>query len=70
MMQDAKVHTITKGKVTVDSQVEISKGAMFLVASVPTVIGLWAVACFIGGIVASGGPVSMAVNYFKAVAGV
>lgn len=70
MMQDASVHTITKGKAKVNSQVEVSKGALFLVTSVPTVIGLWAVACFVGGMVASGGPVSMAASFFKAVTGV
>ena len=33
------------------------------------IIGLWSVSCFIGGMIASGGPVSFVVSWFKAVFG-
>ena len=71
-MKDANVQAKTKTQAKVDTQVqvELSKGAMFVAASVPATIGLWAVACFVGGLVASGGPVSMAQSFFSAVAGI
>lgn len=72
-MQSTKVQvkskTRTNTKVNDQAQVEMSKGTMFVVASVPTLVGVWAAACFVGGLVASGGPVSMAQSFFAAVTG-
>ena len=73
-MQDSNVQAKTKGQVkTTDNtqvQVELSTGAMLVAAAVPASIGLWAVACFVGGLVASGGPFSMAQSFFSAAAGI
>ncbi len=33
------------------------------------VVGLWSVACFVGGVIASGGPLSFVASWFKAVFG-
>jgi hypothetical protein len=33
------------------------------------IVGLWSVACFVGGVIASGGPVSFVAAWFKAVFG-
>ena len=72
-MHNTQAQTKTKNqtstKVNTQAQVEISKGAMFVVTSVPTLVGVWAAACFVGGLVASGGPVSMAQSFFAAVTG-
>ena len=72
-MQNTKVQTKTKTqsctKANTQAQVEISKGAMFVVTSVPTLVGVWAAACFVGGLISSGGPVSMAKSFFSAVSG-
>ena len=48
---------------------EISKTGMYTVAIVSALIGIWGFACFVGGIVASGGPLSLIGNWFKAVGG-
>ena len=73
-MQDSNVQAKTKGqtqtKVNAQVQSDISTGAMVVATSIPAVIGLWAVACFVGGMVASGGPISMAQSFFTAVTGV
>ncbi len=72
-MQNTKVQVKTKGNTSTQAntqaQVEISKGAMFVITSVPTLVGVWAAACFVGGLVASGGPVSMTKSFFTAVSG-
>lgn len=48
---------------------EISKAGMYTLAVVSTLIGIWGFACFVGGLVASGGPLSFVGNWFKAVGG-
>ncbi|MEW6289841.1 MAG: hypothetical protein AB1545_08310 [Thermodesulfobacteriota bacterium] len=51
------------------AKVEVSRGAMFTLGAVPTLIGIWAAACFIGGLVSAGGTVELAYGWFKAIAG-
>ena len=68
-MQDAKIQTKTNTQAKVDTKVEISKGALVAATAVPAAIGLWAVACFVGGMVASGGPVGMVQSFFSAFTG-
>ena len=72
-MKTTNVETKIRKKVSaVDStqtQVELSRGAIIAFASVPTLIGIWSAACFVGGLVASGGPLAMVKNYFSAVTG-
>ena len=68
-MQDAKIQTKTNTQAKVDTKVEISKGALVVATAVPATIGLWAVACFVGGMVASGGPVGMVQSFFSAFTG-
>lgn len=48
---------------------EISKAGIYTVGIASTLIGVWGLACFVGGLVASGGPLSFIGNWFKAVAG-
>lgn len=49
---------------------EISKAGMYTVGIVSAIIGVWGLACFVGGLVASGGPLAFVGNWFKAVAGI
>jgi len=48
---------------------EISKAGIYTVGIASALIGIWGLACFVGGIIASGGPLSFVGNWFKAVAG-
>ena len=72
-MQDSNIQTKTKGqtqtKVNAQVQAALSTGALVVATSVPAMIGAWAVACFVGGMAASGGPISMAQSFFTAVTG-
>ena len=70
-MQDSNIQAKTKGQVKVNTQVQadISTGAIVAASAIPAAIGLWAVACFVGGMVASGGPFSMIQSFFSAVSG-
>ncbi|MDW7774100.1 MAG: hypothetical protein SCH71_14535 [Desulfobulbaceae bacterium] len=48
---------------------EISKAGIYTVGVVSALIGIWGFAAFVGGMIASGGPLSLVGNWFKAVAG-
>ena len=48
---------------------EISKAGIYTVGIVSALIGIWGLACFVGGMVASGGPLAFVGNWFKAVGG-
>lgn len=48
---------------------EISRAGIYTVGIISAIIGLWGIACFVGGMIASGGPLSFVGNWFKAVAG-
>ena len=53
----------------VSASSEVSKAGVYTIAIVSAMIGLWGFACFVGGLVASGGPLSFVGNWFKAVTG-
>ena len=38
-------------------------------SAVPSLVGIWAAACFVGAMVTSGGPLGLARNYFQAITG-
>ncbi len=48
---------------------EVSKLSVIGIGTVAAFIGGWAVVCLVSGVVASGGPVSMIANWFKAIIG-
>lgn len=48
---------------------EISKAGIYTVGIASALIGVWGLACFVGGLIASGGPLSFIGNWFRAVAG-
>jgi hypothetical protein len=47
----------------------ISKGTIAAMAGVSVIIGLWAVASFVGAMITSGGPLALATGWFQAVTG-
>lgn len=65
----AKTKSQPKALSSLQSQVDTSNGTMATMAAVPAIIGLWAAACFIGGMISSGGPIEMVKNWFLAVTG-
>ena len=55
--------------VQTDATTEVSKLGIITVAAFGIVVGLWSLACIIGGMAASGGPLAFVGNWFKAVTG-
>ncbi len=70
-MKDTQVYAKTRVRAgeKANAATEISRAGMYTVGIASAVIGLWGFACFVGGMVASGGPLSLIGNWFKAVAG-
>lgn len=48
---------------------EVSKVSVSVVAVFGVIVGLWSLASLVGGLVASGGPLALVGNWFKAVSG-
>jgi len=67
--------TTAKQKVNVgssthtDATTEISKVGVITVAAFGAVVALWSIACLVGGMAASGGPLAFVGDWFKAVTG-
>lgn len=51
------------------AEVEVSRATMIALGSTPALIGLWAFACFVGGLVASGSPIALMKSWFSAIIG-
>ena len=51
------------------ADLKVSRKAVAAVGTVSGAIGLWAVACFVGGMVSSGGPLAFAKAWVSAVTG-
>jgi len=64
-----RTNTQEKAKANASATTEISKAGIYTVGIASAMIGLWGLACFVGGIVASGGPLSLVGNWFKSVSG-
>jgi hypothetical protein len=47
----------------------VSKSAIYGVVAASGIIGIWALACFVGGMISSGGPIAMAKGWLTAVTG-
>ena len=54
-------------QVTTDTR--ISTGALAAFGTLSTLVGLWAVACFVGALLATGGPIALAQTWISAVTG-
>ncbi|GAB4337942.1 MAG: hypothetical protein Kow0089_09540 [Desulfobulbaceae bacterium] len=70
-MKDMVVNTRAKVRSAekVSTASEVSRAGVYTLGIVSALVGLWGLACFVGGLVASGGPLSFIGNWFRAVAG-
>lgn len=57
------------GKVKSDAATEVSKVSITVVGIFATIVGLWSLACIVGGIMSSGGVTQLVSSWFKAVTG-
>ncbi|WP_028583684.1 hypothetical protein [Desulfogranum mediterraneum] len=69
-----KEHVKTRSVEETNSDVNVSEGAegktvIYAVGVMGALIGLWGLACIVGGIIHSGGPLAFVGNWFKAVTG-
>ena len=55
--------------VNTNSTTEISRVGIVTVAAFGVVVGLWSLACIVGGMAASGGPLAFVGDWLKAVTG-
>ena len=70
-----KVHSRTRDNVKLnvreqaDATTEVSKVSIAVVGVFATIVGLWSLACIIGGVVSSGGVGELVSSWFRAVTG-
>ena len=69
MTTTAKTKTKAKTMEHANVALEVSKGTLVAMSAVPTLIGIWAAACFVGGLINAGGPFVLAKSWFQAVTG-
>ncbi len=71
MMEKTRVQERNKttAPATTDTATEVSKVGIITIAAFASLVGLWSVACIIGGMAASGGPLAFVGAWFKAVTG-
>jgi hypothetical protein len=62
-----KTRNVTRTDDKVD--VQISKVGFAVIGLSSCAIGIWAAASLLGGMIASGGPIALVANWFKAVIG-
>ena len=60
---DARVKT--RAEEQVSATTEISKASIYTIGIVSALIGVWGLACFVGGLVGSGGPLSFIGSWFS-----
>lgn len=68
MMNTALTRTRATAQTAAD--IDVSKGALTTLGVASALVGLWAVACFVGALLASGGPIALARAWLTAVTGV
>jgi hypothetical protein len=71
-MKDTQVIARPQVKVgtKVEATSEISKAGMYTLGIASVLIGFWGLACFVGGMIASGGPLAFVADWFKAITGI
>ncbi|MBU4119829.1 MAG: hypothetical protein KJ555_13840 [Proteobacteria bacterium] len=65
----AKSRNRTKAVAQATTETKISTGALTAFGTISSLIGLWSVACFVGAMLATGGPLSLAKAWITAVTG-
>lgn len=68
-MTTTTTKTRSQANVQTGQRCDISKNTVAAMGVLPAAIGIWAGACFVGGLVASGGPLALARSFFQAVTG-
>ncbi len=70
MSEATNQETISRGfEASPELSSEVSKLSVIGIGTISAFIGGWALVCLVSGVVASGGPVAMVANWFKAVIG-
>lgn len=65
----AKSRNQTRSVAKETTETRISTGALAAFGTISTLAGLWAVACFVGALLATGGPLALARAWISAVTG-
>lgn len=65
----AKSRSRARSVAQATTDTKISTGALAAFGTISTLIGLWAVACFVGAMLATGGPLTLARAWISAVTG-
>ncbi len=68
-MKDATTITRERSDALDNTSVEISKVGVGAVAVTSTIIGCWAVACIISGLISTGGPAGLISSFVTAISG-
>lgn len=71
MANGTQIRQKSRTKVTERSSVstEVSKVSISFVAILGVAVGVWSLACIVGGLAASGGPLNLVGEWLKAVTG-
>lgn len=67
--EDVKTRTKTSVNTSELVQAEMSKGAICSLNIAGVLVGLWAAACIVGGMIVIGGPIALVKGWFYAVTG-
>jgi len=65
----AKSRNRTKSVAHAATDNKVSTGALATFGALSTLVGLWAVACFVGALLATGGPLALGRAWISAVTG-
>lgn len=65
----AKGRNRTSSVAQATTDTHISTGAVAVFGTISALVGLWAVACFVGALLISGGPLALARGWISAVTG-
>ncbi len=68
-MKDATTITRERSAALDNAGVEISKVGIGVITVTSTLIGFWAVACLISGMISTGGPVGLVSSFISAISG-
>lgn len=69
MNTQVRTKTRTRANEHANVKTEVSRGFTLTIGAVSGLIGSWAMAAFIGGMIAAGGPLEFAKSWFQAVLG-
>jgi hypothetical protein len=67
--QIAAVKTRNADRINTRVDAQISKVGIAVIGLSSCAIGIWAAASLVGGMIASGGPIALVANWFRAVIG-